>query len=194
LPLLLILDWFQQSQNGQRVRQPRRLDGIDISAWKASERGAHIGYLPQDVELFHVSVRNNISRMDTPDDERVIAAARQAGVHDMILGLPQGYDTVVGPMGVRLSGGQCQRIGLARAMYGEPVLLVLDEPSSNLDLEGETALHDSINQIKARGGVIVLIEHRPRIFNGVEKALILKDGGRRPCPNHGTRPGRGCHR
>lgn len=156
-----------------------RLDGIEIAGWASAQRGPFVGYLPQEVELFQASVRDNIARMDVPDDEKVVAAARAAGVHEMILALPDGYDTEVGPAGtdaIRLSGGQSQRVGLARALYGDPVLIVLDEPSSNLDLEGEAALTRAITAAKHRGAVVVLIEHRSRLFDCVERVLVLSEG------------------
>jgi PrtD family type I secretion system ABC transporter len=153
-----------------------RLDGSEVSIWIKSSLGQHLGYLPQDIELFADSVAANICRFEQGQDEEVIRAAQMAGVHDMILRLPRGYDTQVGEGGAILSGGYRQRIGLARAVYGNPSLVVLDEPSSNLDGEGDAALSDCILQLKERGTSVVIISHRPATLNVVEKVLILRDG------------------
>jgi ATP-binding cassette subfamily C exporter for protease/lipase len=153
-----------------------RLDGADIYQWSKDQLGPHIGYLPQDIELFAGSVAENIARFGDVDSEKVIAAARQAGVHDMILHFPQGYDTVLGDAGAGLSGGQKQRIGLARAMYGDPSLLVLDEPNSNLDDAGEQALVMAIGDLRRRGKTIVMVTHRTAVLGATTKLLILQGG------------------
>jgi ATP-binding cassette subfamily C exporter for protease/lipase len=153
-----------------------RLDGADIYQWSKDQLGPHIGYLPQDIELFAGSVAENIARFGDVDSEQVIAAARQAGVHDMILRFPQGYDTVLGDAGAGLSGGQKQRIGLARAMYGDPSLLVLDEPNSNLDDAGEQALVTAIGDLRRRGKTIVMVTHRTAVLGATTKLLILQGG------------------
>lgn len=153
-----------------------RLDGADIYQWSKAELGPHIGYLPQDIELFGGSVSDNIARFGEVDSEKVVQAAKRAGVHDMILHLPQGYDTMLGDGGAGLSGGQKQRLGLARAMYGDPALLVLDEPNSNLDEAGEQALVVAVNDLRSRGKTIVLITHRPSVIGVTNKLLVLRDG------------------
>jgi ATP-binding cassette subfamily C protein EexD len=153
-----------------------RLDGADIAAWDRAELGPHIGYLPQDIELFDGSISENISRFGELSPDRVVAAAKLSGVHEMILLLPQGYDTVIGGAGGVLSGGQRQRIGLARAVYGSPKLVVLDEPNSNLDDQGEKELVEAINRIKQMGSTVVVITHRTMVLQCVDKILVLKDG------------------
>jgi ATP-binding cassette subfamily C protein PrsD len=160
-----------------------RLDGSALDQWAEAIRGQFVGYLPQTVELLEGTVAQNISRFD-PDgkinpeamSERVIAAARAAGVHDLIIGLPQGYDTPVGPGGETLPGGQCQRIGLARALFGDPFLVVLDEPNSNLDSEGDKALENAVLAIRARGGIAVIISHRPGVIEKTSHAMIMREG------------------
>jgi ATP-binding cassette subfamily C protein len=160
-----------------------RLDGSALDQWVEAIRGRYVGYLPQTVELLEGTVAQNISRFD-PDgqinpeamSERVIAAARTAGVHDLIIGLPQGYDTPVGPGGETLPGGQCQRIGLARALFGDPFLVVLDEPNSNLDAEGDKALEGAILAIRARGGIAIIISHRPGVIEQTSHAMIMRAG------------------
>ncbi|MBM6596403.1 type I secretion system permease/ATPase [Microvirga pudoricolor] len=154
-----------------------RLDGAALEQWSAEDLGAHVGYLPQDVALFAGTVAQNIARFHpNPKPETVIAAARAADVHDMILRLPDGYETQIGEGGGGLSGGQRQRIGLARALYGNPFLVVLDEPNSNLDSEGEHALTQAILGIRARGGVVVVIAHRPSALAGLDHLLIMDEG------------------
>lgn len=153
-----------------------RLDGADIYQWNKDQLGPHIGYLPQDIELFSGSVAENIARFGEVDSEKVIEAAKRAGVHDMILHLPKGYDTLLGEGGAGLSGGQKQRLGLARAMYDDPSLLVLDEPNSNLDDIGEQALLAAINNLRQRGKTIVLITHRQSVLSATNKLLLLREG------------------
>jgi len=153
-----------------------RLDGADIYHWNKDELGPHMGYLPQDIELFGGTVSENIARFGEIDSEKVIAAAKSAGVHDMILHFPKGYDTQLGDGGAGLSGGQKQRLGLARAMYGDPSFIVLDEPNSNLDDVGEAALVSAINDLRQQGKTIVLITHRTSIIGITTKLLLLRDG------------------
>ena len=153
-----------------------RLDGAEIFHHASEELGPHLGFLPQDVELFSGSVAENIARLDVPDPEQVVAAAQLAHCHDMILRMAQGYGTELGDGGVRLSGGQRQRVALARAIYGNPKLVVLDEPNANLDSAGERALNQAIGALKARGTAVVLIGHRPATLAAVDRILILADG------------------
>ncbi|MBP7606025.1 MAG: type I secretion system permease/ATPase [Giesbergeria sp.] len=152
------------------------LDGLPIGGWDRNELGPYLGYLPQDIELFEGSIAENIARFGEVDSGKVIAAARSAGLHEMILRFPKGYDTPIGEAGGLLSGGQRQRIGLARAVYGDPVLVVLDEPNANLDDVGEAALVQSVLELKARGRTVFLITHRPGIVAVADRLLILRDG------------------
>ena len=154
-----------------------RLDGADVSTWPRESLGRHLGYLPQDIELFADTVAANISRFRAEDDDNdVIEAARLAGVHEAILRLPKGYETNVGYGGAVLSGGIRQRIGLARAVYGDPSLVVLDEPSSSLDSDGDASLLTCISDLKMRGATVVIISHRPNTLGVVDKILVLKEG------------------
>ncbi|MCK5826655.1 MAG: type I secretion system permease/ATPase [Desulfuromusa sp.] len=153
-----------------------RLDGADIYSWDQEKLGPYIGYLPQDIELFSATVAENIARLNEVDSEKVIAAAELADVHELILNFPQGYDTRIGEGGITLSGGQRQRIGLARALYGEPKLVVLDEPNSNLDDDGEKALLNSWLKLKSLGTTLIVVSHNPGMLTGVDKILMLKSG------------------
>lgn len=158
-------------------RGSARLDGATVQQWSDEDRGKHIGYLPQDIELFEGTITQNISRFrENPAPEAVIEAAKVAGVHELILGLPGGYSTEIGPGGSTLSAGQRQRIALARALFGNPFLVVLDEPNSNLDAEGEAALAEAIVRIRERGGIAIVIAHRPSALAGVDLVLMMKEG------------------
>lgn len=159
------------------TRGHARLDGADISSWHADELGAHLGYLPQDVELFAGTVSENIARLaQEPDAAAVVAAAKTAGVHDIILSLPKGYDTEVGEAGSLLSGGERQRVGLARAFYGRPKLIVLDEPNASLDSAGEEALVEAILAAKEWESTVLLVTHQPSILLSVDKLMVLQEG------------------
>ena len=153
-----------------------RLDGAEIVNWDKAALGPYIGYLPQDIELFEGTISENIARFGDVDAELVVQAAKISGVHEMILLLPEGYDTVIGSEGVNLSGGQRQRIGLARAIYGGPKLIILDEPNSNLDEVGERALSYALNYLKATGATIFVITHRTSILSQLDRLLVMKNG------------------
>ena len=161
----------------QPVRGSVRFDAAALDQWSPDDLGRHIGYLPQDVELFAGSVAQNISRFD-PDatSDAIIAAARQAGVHDMIVGMVDGYDTQIGEQGGVLSAGQAQRVALARALFGEPFLIVLDEPNSNLDSEGDEALTRAVRAARERGAIVIVVAHRPVGIEGVDLLMVMKDG------------------
>ena len=156
-----------------------RLDGATLDQYDEDALGSYIGYLPQRVTLFDGTIAENIARLGKPDDARVVAAARAAAAHDMILRLPKGYDTPVSAVGGRLSGGQIQRIGLARALYGDPVVLILDEPNSNLDNDGSVALNLAIARLKAAGGAALIMAHRPAAIQECDTLLALDNGARR---------------
>jgi len=153
-----------------------RLDGADITQWNRDELGPYLGYLPQDIELFDGTVSENIGRFALQNADKIIQASKIAGIHGMILGLPNGYDTVIGPNSGALSAGQRQRLGLARALYGSPKLIVLDEPNSNLDELGEQELQNSIKQVKEAGSTVIIVTHRTSVLSLADKILFI-DGG-----------------
>ncbi len=153
-----------------------RIDKADISSWDLEKLGPYIGYLPQDVELFSGTIAENIARMGEVDSEKVIFAAKMAGVHNLVLQLPKGYDTQIGEHGAALSGGQRQRIGLARALYGNPCMVILDEPNSNLDEEGENCLVQALLNLRQLKSTVILVTHRPSILSIVDNIMVMQDG------------------
>jgi PrtD family type I secretion system ABC transporter len=161
----------------QPFRGKVRLDGAALDQWSSDVRGRHVGYLPQDVELFAGSVAQNICRFDPEaNSDAIIAAAKEAGVHQMIIKMRDGYDTQIGEQGTALSAGQAQRVALARALYGDPFLIVLDEPNSNLDTEGDEALTRAVRAARERGAIVIVVAHRPVGIEAVDMLLVLKDG------------------
>lgn len=153
-----------------------RLDGAEIDLYNRDELGHYLGYLPQDTELFAGTIAENIARFNQIDDARVVEAARRAHVHELIGQLPEGYNTLIGPGGAGLSGGQRQRIGLARALYGDPRLVILDEPNASLDERGEAALFEALSDLRSAGCTVVVISHRPNMLKAVDRVLALKQG------------------
>ncbi|RWC46582.1 type I secretion system permease/ATPase [Mesorhizobium sp.] len=159
------------------VRGTVRLDGAVLDQWSPEELGNHVGYLPQDVQLFDGTIAENIARFEpqAPSD-KILSAARAAGVHDLVIHLPEGYETRIGEAGSALSAGQRQRVALARALYGDPFLVILDEPNSNLDAEGEAALTEAIQRVRARGGVAIVVAHRPSALASLDQVLVMANG------------------
>lgn len=161
----------------QPLRGTVRLDGASLDQWDSEQLGIHIGYLPQDVELFDGTVADNISRFGGKDDPKgVLAAARAAGIDKMIMRMPRGFQTRVGEGGMALAGGQRQLIGLARALYGDPFLVVLDEPNSNLDVDGDVALAGAILAVRQRGGIVIIVAHRPSALTNIDQVLVMSKG------------------
>ncbi|MBD9388224.1 type I secretion system permease/ATPase [Agrobacterium sp. AGB01] len=159
------------------VRGSVRLDGAELSQWSAEDLGRYIGYLPQDVELFNGTIAENIARFaEDADPKAIIAAAKAARIHEMVIRLANGYDTEIGDAGTLLSAGQRQRVALARALYGDPFLVILDEPNSNLDADGEQALSEAILGVRARGGIVLVIAHRPSVLSSVDLVMVMNGG------------------
>ncbi|MXY30663.1 MAG: ATP-binding cassette domain-containing protein, partial [Gammaproteobacteria bacterium] len=153
-----------------------RLDGAAIGDWPTESRFRHVGYLPQEVELFEGSVAENIARLSEPDDEAVLAAAQQSNCHDMVMRLPENYNTPIAAGGANLSAGQRQRVALARALYGDPALIILDEPDANLDTDGEMALRNTLLALSKRGVTTLIVTHNFRLLQMVKNVLVLKEG------------------
>ncbi len=153
-----------------------RLDGVEMSDWNHDELGPHLGYVPQEADLFEATIAENIARLSEVDSEKVVAAAKAAGVHEVILGFPEGYDTLLGDSGFALSGGQAQRVCIARALYGDPKLVVLDEPNAKLDESAETELMMTLRDLKTKGVTVVFTTHRPRLLAVADYLLVLKAG------------------
>ncbi|RWN48569.1 MAG: type I secretion system permease/ATPase [Mesorhizobium sp.] len=159
------------------VRGTVRLDGATLDQWSSEELGKHVGYLPQDVELFDGTIAENIARFEPqPPSDKILAAARAAGVHDLVVHLPEGYETRIGEAGSALSAGQRQRVALARALYGDPFLVILDEPNSNLDADGEAALTAAIQGVRDRGGMAIVVAHRPSALQSLDQILVMTNG------------------